>query len=223
MATKQDKKTPPAQLYLLSPVLGDAAAFAPLLEAALDAAEVACVLVRIGADDPGAARRAVMALARSAQERGVALLVDADTRTAVRAGADGVHLRTSGANVEASVSEAVTAMKPDRIVGVGGLRTRDNAMLAGEQDVDYVMFGEPSDDAWVAPFEERLERAAWWSEIFNVPCVVYAANLEEVRPLAETGVDFVAIGEAVWNDQRGPAAAVRDAAAALRAAVRRPE
>ena len=34
-------------------------------------------------------------------------------------------------------------LKPERIVGVGGLATRHDAMLAAEQGADYVMFGEP--------------------------------------------------------------------------------
>jgi thiamine-phosphate pyrophosphorylase len=95
-------------------------------------------------------------------------------------------------------------------------------MSAGELDIDYLLFGEPAKDGWVAPLPERLERVEWWSGIFNVPCVAYAASLDEIAPLATAGADFVALGDAVWRDARGPASAMRDAAAALRQTTRAP-
>jgi len=48
-----------------------------------------------------------------------------------------------------------------------------------------------------------------------VPCVGYAASLDEVEPLAAAGADFVAVGECVFGDARGCAAAVADAARRL--------
>ncbi len=59
------------------------------------------------------------------------------------------------------------------------------------------------------------DTAAWWAEIFNVPCVAFAATLDDVEGLALTGAEFVALGAAVWRDPRGPAAAVAEAQAAL--------
>ena len=116
-----------------------------------------------------------------------------------------------------ALADAISSCRPDRIVGAGGLRSRDDAMEAGEQDADYVMFGEPARDGWSPPAEQVLERAGWWTEIFNVPCVAYAATLADVAALAQTRVDFIALRDAVWNDPRGPAAAVRDAQAAIAA------
>ena len=57
-------------------------------------------------------------------------------------------------------------------------------MTAAEQGADYVMFGEP-DAAGVRPaFAAIEERVAWWAELFEAPCVGYAAAPEEVAPLA---------------------------------------
>jgi thiamine-phosphate pyrophosphorylase len=55
---------------------------------------------------------------------------------------------------------------------------------------------------------------AWWAKLFEVPCVGWAMNLDEVAALAAAGADFVAIGDGVWTDPDGPGAAV--AAAAMR-------
>jgi thiamine-phosphate pyrophosphorylase len=45
--------------------------------------------------------------------------------------------------------------------------------------------------------------------------VGFATTLDDVRTISEAGADFVALGDAVWNDERGPALAVAQAQAAL--------
>jgi thiamine-phosphate pyrophosphorylase len=179
------------RLFLITPRLDDAAAFAAKLEAAVGAADVACVLLRTAARDAGAAKAIVRALAPIAQKRGAAVLVEDDARLAVRAEADGVHLAG-----EAALDDALGALKPDRIVGIGALADRDAAMRAGETGVDYLMFGGPDDPA--AP-DEVAALSAWWAEIFNVPCVAYAHSPEVAGALAETGVEFVALCDGLWE------------------------
>jgi thiamine-phosphate pyrophosphorylase len=53
-----------------------------------------------------------------------------------------------------------------------------------------------------------IDRASWWAEIFETPCVAYAPSLDAVGPLAATQAEFIALGEAVWSHPDGPAAAV---------------
>jgi thiamine-phosphate pyrophosphorylase len=55
-----------------------------------------------------------------------------------------------------------------------------------------------------------LERVEWWAEVFEIPCVGFAANLDEVEALAQAGADFVAVGDLVWSDTRGVAAALTE-------------
>lgn len=196
------------QIYLISPIVTDAAAFSPLLEAALDTGAVACVLLRVSQRDPTEAKKILRALAPAVQQRGAALLIENDAQLAGRVGADGVH-----AAAPERVEEAIEAMKPDRIVGVGGLETRDACMVVGEMDIDYLMFGGPDEEH---DPDDIFERARWWAEIFNVPCVAYAERLEEMQALAACGVEFVALEKAVWADSNGPAAAIAAARAALR-------
>ena len=57
--------------------------------------------------------------------------------------------------------------------------------------------------------------SSWWAEVFEIPCVGFAASLDEVEPLAAAGAEFVAVGDCVFADARGVAAAVRDAMARL--------
>jgi thiamine-phosphate pyrophosphorylase len=136
-------------------------------------------------------------------------VLDGHPDIAARAGADGAHLTGI-----AAFTAAVEGLKPARIAGCGGLPTRDDAMVAGE-NADYVMFGEPEADGRRPSFAAILERIEWWAAVFEIPCVGFAATLDEVGPLAAAGADFVALGESIWDDPRGPAAAVADAATRL--------
>jgi len=194
------------RLYLATPPLSDAAAFAPLLEAALAAGDVASFLIRFARDDERSNEAITRALAPLAQEKGVAVLVEAAPNVALRAGADGAHIRGCGEEL----TEAVKKLSPPRhIVGAGDLITRDDAMQAGEAGVDYVLLAAQDPAA-------LIERVAWWAELFNTPCVARAEALDEIAPLAEAGADFVLIDDAIWQDARGPGAAVADALAKLK-------
>ncbi|MFT4098755.1 MAG: thiamine phosphate synthase [Rhodoblastus sp.] len=202
----RDPEAPPARLYLITPLLDAAAPFDKALASALGAGDVACVLARFATNDPGQRKAILRTLTPLAQDHGAALLVDGDTQLAARAGADGAHVTGAGE----PLTDAIGSLKPERIVGVSGLDSRDDCMSAGEMDVDYLMFGGPADPA---THLDILERTHWWAEIFNVPCVAFARALDEIEPLADAGAEFIALENAVWNDARGPAAAVSEASA----------
>ena len=195
----------PPRLYLITPPLAEATAFLPKLDAALEAGDVACLLLRIAAADEGAAKAIVRALAPAVQGRGTALLVKSDgrfdSRFVGRTDADGLHVSGTGP----SLDEALEALRPKKIVGVGGLRDRDAAMAAGESGADYLMFGGP-DEAGDADFV--AERVAWWAEIFNVPCVGYCVDPADTVAMVRAGAEFVALCDGVWDDPAAALAAV---------------
>ena len=182
------------RLYLITPPVADAEAFAPVLAAALKAGDVACVLLRFAPPDEGARTKIARVLAPLVQQADAALLVLDDAQLAARSGADGVHVSQPGDRLDA----ALESLKPERIVGLGGLANRDQAMSAGEQDIDYLMFGDL--DVGGESAESVLERASWWAEIFNVPCIGVAHELDEVEALGGSGVEFVALGASFLAD-----------------------
>jgi thiamine-phosphate pyrophosphorylase len=198
------------RLYLVTPPLSEARRCAASLEAALDGGDVAALLLRSAAADESLILGHVATIAPLAHRTGTALLIEAMPELAARAAADGVHVDTVG-----GLSGALKVLKPDRIVGAGGLRTRHDAMVAGEMGADYVMFGEPDATGCRPSIEAVLERVAWWAELFEPPCVGFAASLDEVSRLAEAGADFVAASDLVWHDADGPAAGLRALAARL--------
>jgi thiamine-phosphate pyrophosphorylase len=200
------------RLYLITPPIKEASAFAGELDAALGAGDIAAVLLRLADADERTCINRVKALAPAVQRRDVALILDGMPEIAARAGADGAHIT----GIEAFAA-AVSLLKPDRIAGAGGLLSRHDAMLAAETGADYVMFGEPDRRGRRAPFDEVLERLVWWAELFEVPCVGYAAGLDEVAALAQTGADFIALGEWIWTQPKGAAATIAAAATHLTA------
>ena len=201
-----------ARLFLITPPIVDAAGFLPLLEAAMVAGDIACVLLRTQGRDEGDTKAIVKAMAATIQWAGAALLVSRDPRLASRVDADGVHLDEGGA----ALSEAIASLQPKKIVGIGALADRDEAMMAGEAGVDYVMFGGPGSDDTA---EQVLDRVGWWAEIFNVPCVGYAHGPDDVAALAEAGADFVALCDGLWVDPPTTAAAIRRATELLQSRV----
>jgi thiamine-phosphate pyrophosphorylase len=191
------------RLYLITPPISDWTPYPLLFEASMATCDVACVLLRTAAREGGEKEKIVRVLVPLVQKHGVACLLADDPQWALRAKADGVHIDGSGERLEG----ALRAIKPGHIVGAGGLPTRDAAMTAGEAGADYLMFGGGAET-----HPQIVERVAWWAEIFNVPCVGYAHDLASIGDLARAGADFIALGDAVFADPRGAAAALRDAA-----------
>jgi thiamine-phosphate pyrophosphorylase len=198
-----------ASLYLITPLLEQSSGFRPLLERAVAERNIACVLLRGGRT---LGREQLRPLVELVQASGAACLIEQDPARVRQLGADGLHVAQRG-NV---LAEALTELKPEYIVGAGALRSRDDAMRVGEIGVDYLMFGEPRADGTIPLLAATLECVAWWSEIFTVPCVGFAPDVGAAAGLAASGAEFVALGEWVWNDPRGPTAVVMEAQQKLR-------
>ena len=210
LAAKPPPPRPAPRLYLGTPEVDDPSQLVALLPDLLAAADVAAVLVRLKETDQRGMISRLKQLAPVIQNAGAALLVEGHVELVARAGADGAHL----AGI-AALEEALPSLKPDRIAGIGGLATRHDSMAAGELGADYVLFGEP-DAKGVRPSAEAIaERLQWWDELFEPPCVGFAASLAEAGQFVAAGADFVLVGDLVWADPRGAGAALADAEKAI--------
>lgn len=166
-------------------------------EACVAAGDVAAVILRPVGTAPNAAQ--LRPLTSALQSRDCAVLLEADGGSL--AGLDGIHVATP-----AALGGALKALKPDAIVGAGGIDSRHAAMEAGESGADYVLFGDLGGNP--AETARTRDLVAWWSELFEVPCVAVAADLDAVAELAAAGADFIAL----------PLDGAADAAARVRAA-----
>ena len=210
MASKSVPSRPAPRLYLATPLVDDPSSLATGLPGLLSAADVAAVLVRLKPSDPRTMISRIKVLAPAIQTGGTALLLDGQVELVARSGADGAHLTGI-----AAMSEALPSLKPDRIAGVGGLPTRHESMAAGEAGADYVLFGEP-DARGHRPSQDAIaERLQWWAELFEPPCVGYAASREELDAFVAAGADFILVDDLVWADPRGAATALSDIGQAI--------
>lgn len=206
MAAKPIPPQPAPRLYLATPPVSDPAQLLAILPDLLMAADVAAVLLRLAPADERSMIQRVKAVAPAIQKAGAALLLDGHYTIAARAGADGANLTGLDA-----LQEAMPTLKPDRIAGVGGLITRHDAMVAGEAGADYVLFGEPDANGERPSADAVFERLQWWAEVFEPPCVGFAATKEEAGLFASAGADFILLGDFIWQDARGPKAALIEA------------
>jgi thiamine-phosphate pyrophosphorylase len=205
LATKLVPPRPVPRLYLATPDVDDPAALLASLPGLLAAADVAAVLVRLKPTDQRSMISRIKALAPAIQGAGAALLLDGHVELVARGGADGAHV----SGIEA-MEDALPSLKPDRIIGVGGLATRHDSMAAGDAGADYVLFGEPDARKQRPSVEAIAERLQWWAELFEPPCVGFAASRAEAYEFAAAGADFVLVGDFIWADPRGAAAALAD-------------
>lgn len=203
-------KTSP-NLFLLTPLITDAVAFAGPLEAACAAGGVAAVMLRLADADERTQINRVKTLAPIAQKFDSAVIVTTEGETpidianlAARGGADGVHIPFD----EESILNIVLQLKGERSLGIGNLRSKDDAMRCGELGADYLMFGEPRRDGSLPARETVLERAQWWSDIFETPCVIFSPDIENIGEMVATGAEFIALGDAIWTHGDGIPAAI---------------
>ncbi len=146
------------------------------------------------------------------QDSGAAFIIAGDTRIAGRIGADGIHLESGRSGIE----DAIAATKGRIIVGAGGAKTRHEALELGEAQPDYLFFGKFGFDTKAEPHPRNIALGQWWAEMVEIPCIVMAGSeIGSVVPVAETGADFVALGEAVFNASGSPAERIREANALL--------
>jgi thiamine-phosphate pyrophosphorylase len=213
LATKPALPRPVPRIYLATPVLEAPEALLASLPQLLVQTDVAAVLVRLKLSDQRTMISTIKALAPAIQDKGAALLLDGHVELVARAGADGAHVT----GIE-PLQDALPTLKPDRIAGIGGLKTRHDSMAAGELGADYVLFGEPDARGERPSAEAIAERLRWWDELFEPPCVGFAGTLDEVELFARAGADFVMVGNFIWADPRGAATALTEAGLAVRRA-----
>jgi len=192
---------PRCQLYLRVPGAAEPGAARACVAAALEAGDVAALLVRRHEREEMTIRM-LEALKPLAQERNVAVVVAGADELARRLGAHGVEVAD-----RAAYDSARKRLGASAIVGADCAASRHLAMELAEAGADYVGFANAA--------EGGLDLVEWWGELFEVPCVALdPVEPEEAGELARRGADFVVPAQAMWAS---PARAREVVAATLRA------
>lgn len=196
------------RIVLIAPPGLSAERLAARLRKAVEGGDVASlILPRNGLDD-ASFQHLCEHVVPVAQQAGVAAMVGDDTRIAGRVGADGVHLEARAAEIADDIGRLQARM----MVGVGGAKTRDEALDLGELRPDYVFFGRFGYDTRPEPHPRSLALGRWWAEMIEIPCIVMAgADIASVTEVAATGAEFVALSAAVLGEDIDPRVAVERA------------
>lgn len=195
------------RLYLITPSVLEPEEFAPALEAAMTAGDVASVQLRLKGIGDDAVLHAGRVLMPIVQRAGAAFIVNDRPDLAAALGADGVHVGQE----DAPYADARALLGKDRIIGVTCHASRHLAIDAAEHGADYVAFGAMFPTSTKeAKTRCEIELIQWWAEMMVVPCVAIGGiTVHNCRPVIEAGADFLAVASGVWDFPQGPAAAVR--------------
>ena len=193
------------RLVLIVPDMADPAERAEVLANALRGGDVASVIIpQYGLDDTVFQKHAEM-LVPVIQEAGAAALVVDNSRVAGRVKADGLHVT---GNAEA-LAEAVEKHAPKLIVGGGNAMDRHHALEMGEIQPDYIFFGKLDGDIKPEAHSKNVALGEWWSSMIEIPAIVMGGtDPSSAVVVAESGVEFVALGKAVFADPAQAAAIV---------------
>lgn len=199
------------RIVIVAPQTADSAGCAALLKSALAGGDVASVILpQYELDDDGFERYAAP-LVPLVQARGAAVMIAGASSVAFRTGADGLHVEGREA-----LADAMSRHAPKLMVGAGGPRDRDEALVLGELQPDYVFFGRFGYDTRPEPHRRNLALGRWWAEMTRLPCIVAGgSDIASVGDVARTGVEFVALSSAVFGQPEDPATRVAAANAIL--------
>ncbi len=198
---------PRCRLVLTTPASPDLSTFAGSLTAAFAGGDISTLILALDSDDDIYWREIADIARPAAINAGAAFLIADKLHLVEPLNADGIHVETSRDDLPAILD----AMSTNRITGAGALFNRHTAMDAGESGVDYVFFGRVNlapDDRKAAETVKKLTE--WWGPLFQVPCVAFAATLEDTEDLIQLGTDFIAVRDLVWTFPAGPEAAIKE-------------
>ncbi len=200
------------RLVLIVPQGEDAGLQAKALEDALRGGDVASVIIPQYALDDDSFQKRAEVLVPIVQAAGAAALVAGDSRVAGRVKADGLHV-VGGLE---PLAEAVEKFTPKLIVGGGNADDRHKALEHGEANPDYIFFGKLEGDIKPEPHPKNVALGEWWASMIEIPAIVMGgSDVASVVAVAESGVEFVALRQAVFGHAGGAAQAVAEANALL--------
>ncbi|MEM7728120.1 MAG: thiamine phosphate synthase [Pseudomonadota bacterium] len=205
--------SPRCQLYLVTPPsIPDMDAFLPTLEAALSAAPVACLQIRLKGLDDSALVQAAAPICGLAQGLGTTVVLNDRPDLVDAVGADGVHVGQDDMDYLSSRE----LLGGDAIIGVTCHNSKQLAFDAASAGADYVAFGAFFETPTKEPKTRvELEILTWWQQAMETPVVAIGGiTPDNAKAVIEAGADFIAVSSGVWNwparnGESGPAASVR--------------
>lgn len=204
---------PHCQIYLITPPqIDDLAAFLTSLESALTAAPVACLQIRLKAEDGGPMEDSALVQLASpicelAQRVGTTVILNDRPDLVDAVGADGVHVGQTDMDYLSSRE----LLGGDAIIGVTCHNSKQLAFDAAGAGADYVAFGAFFETPTKTPkARAEMEILSWWQNAMETPVVAIGGiTPDNAADVIKAGADFIAVSSGVWQHKDGPVASVR--------------
>lgn len=199
----------PCQLYLITPpTISDMDQFVLDLEAALSAAPVACLQIRLKDIDDLPLIHAADAIVPIAHKYGTSVLINDRPDIVEACRADGAHIGQDDMDYFSSRE----LLGEDAIIGVTCHNSKELAFKAAMAGANYVAFGAFFDTPTKTPkTRAKLEILEWWQDTVEIPCVAIGGiTVDNAELVIKAGADFIAVSSGVWDHSKGPAKAVKD-------------
>lgn len=209
----------PCRLYLITPPeIHNIEHFSENLKYAIDGGDIASLQLRLKAEDGATPAdkdlflRASEVLLPICHQNEVAFIINDLPEIIHETGADGIHIGMDSLTApKKKISKIRMQVGDSIIVGASCYNSDDYAVIAAEQNVDYVSFGAfyPTTSK-KNPVQADAEILEWWSQNSILPCVAIGGiTPDNLEPLVRSGADFIAALSGVWNHPEGPKIAVQ--------------
>jgi thiamine-phosphate pyrophosphorylase len=197
----------PCQIYLITPpIISDLTRFCQTLDAALSAAPVACLQIRLKDISDKDIIKSADAIVPIAQSHSTLVLINDRPDLVAACNADGAHIGQDDMDYFSSRK----LLGEDAIIGVTCHNSRELAFEAANAGANYVAFGAFFETKTKSPkYRADMEILSWWQNTVEIPSVAIGGiSVENAAMIIEAGADFIAISSGVWDYAEGAASAI---------------
>jgi thiamine-phosphate pyrophosphorylase len=197
-------------IYLISPPRIQVDDFIPLLVQSLSGGYITCFQLNLPDEDISFVSHAAKAIARVLKDNNIVFIINEHVKLAQHIDIDGIHIGDKTPFETGTVRTLRKQLDLSKIIGVSCFNSTDKAMIAGEEEADYVMFGNVFSTNNLDKNMVELELIKDWCSYTNIPTIavggIKAENCHEL--VSKTNVDFIACSSVIWQHPAGPKQAV---------------
>ena len=200
------------QLYLITPPqIKDVDLFCLNLEAALSAAPVSCLQIRLKKENNECEDDVIILslfnkIKPICDKYETLIIINDNPYVAKKAKADGVHLGQE----DTDYFHARELLGHEAIIGITCHNSKELAFKAASSGADYVAFGAfYSSETKYIKHKANMEILEWWQEAMEIPCVAIGGiDISNVENVIKAGADFIALSNAIWSNSEDIASVV---------------
>jgi thiamine-phosphate pyrophosphorylase len=188
------------RLYLISPPKFDLLSFKQDLIEVLDGSDIACFQLKLEDATETEWLEAIKQLHPILKKKNIPLIIYNKLDLAKNSNVEGIHIDQDLTDKDGYVAN-LRQQLGGKIIGVSCKDSLDIAMVAGDEEADYVAFSTNYDN-----IDETIK---FWSIYTVIPSVVEGdVTLTNCKDYISAGSNFLCVGESIWGHNAGPKQAI---------------